>query len=84
MNTKTICHDCKKELKLNEKFMQYEVDGSIFAKCEVCHKKDPILRNFRKTEVYSRVVGYIRPVQQWHEGKQAEFVDRKEFCVEGC
>lgn len=33
----------------------------------------------QKTEVYSRVVGYIRPVQQWHEGKQAEFEDRKEF-----
>ena len=35
----------------------------------------------QKTEVYSRVVGYIRPVQQWHEGKQAEFEDRKEFVV---
>jgi ribonucleoside-triphosphate reductase len=35
----------------------------------------------QKTEVYSRVVGYIRPVQQWHEGKQAEFEDRKEFIV---
>ncbi|MFH0969447.1 MAG: ribonucleoside triphosphate reductase [Patescibacteria group bacterium] len=35
----------------------------------------------QKTEVYSRVVGYIRPVQQWHEGKQAEFADRKEFIV---
>ena len=35
----------------------------------------------QKTEVYSRVVGYIRPVQQWHQGKQAEFKDRKEFVV---
>ncbi len=33
------------------------------------------------TEVYSRVVGYIRPVQQWNMGKQAEFGDRKEFAV---
>lgn len=32
-------------------------------------------------EVYSRVVGYIRPVQQWNEGKQAEFSDRQEFAV---
>ncbi len=32
-------------------------------------------------EVYSRVVGYIRPVQQWNEGKQAEYDDRKEFVV---
>jgi len=30
-------------------------------------------------EVYSRVVGYIRPVSQWNEGKQKEFADRKEF-----
>ena len=35
----------------------------------------------QKTEVYSRVVGYIRPVQQWNKGKQAEFKDRTEFIV---
>ena len=33
----------------------------------------------QKTEIYSRVVGYIRPVDQWNKGKQAEFSDRKEF-----
>jgi len=32
-------------------------------------------------EVYSRVVGYIRPVQQWHLGKREEFKDRKVFKV---
>jgi ribonucleoside-triphosphate reductase len=32
-----------------------------------------------KTEVYSRVVGYFRPVQQWNKGKQEEFKDRREF-----
>jgi len=36
-----------------------------------------------KTEVYSRVVGYFRPVQQWNKGKQEEFKDRKEFVVPG-
>jgi ribonucleoside-triphosphate reductase len=30
-------------------------------------------------EVYSRIVGYIRPVQQWNDGKKAEFFDRKVF-----
>jgi anaerobic ribonucleoside-triphosphate reductase len=34
-----------------------------------------------RCEVYSRVVGYIRPVSQWNEGKQAEFADRLEFNV---
>jgi len=36
----------------------------------------------QKTEIYSRVVGYIRPVEQWNKGKQAEFSERKEFVVE--
>lgn len=30
-------------------------------------------------EIYSRVVGYYRPVQQWNEGKQEEFKHRKTF-----
>jgi len=30
-------------------------------------------------EVYSRIVGYIRPVQQWHKGKVQEFKERKTF-----
>ncbi|SHK64184.1 ribonucleoside-triphosphate reductase class III catalytic subunit [Desulfatibacillum alkenivorans DSM 16219] len=33
------------------------------------------------TEVYSRVVGYLRPVRQWNDGKQAEFSLRKTFSV---
>jgi anaerobic ribonucleoside-triphosphate reductase len=28
-------------------------------------------------EVYSRVCGYLRPVQQWNDAKVAEFNDRK-------
>lgn len=27
----------------------------------------------KQTEIYSRIVGYLRPVQQWNDGKQAEF-----------
>lgn len=34
-----------------------------------------------KTEVYSRVCGYFRPVQNWNKGKKAEFNDRKVFKV---
>ena len=33
-------------------------------------------------EVYSRIVGYIRPVNQWNEGKRAEFRTRKTYKVE--
>jgi len=30
-------------------------------------------------EVYSRVCGYIRPVQQWNPGKKAEYVKRRVY-----
>lgn len=32
-------------------------------------------------EVYSRVVGYFRPVSQWNKGKQEEFNERQEFML---
>lgn len=32
-------------------------------------------------EVYSRIVGYLRPVKQWNLGKQEEFKNRKEFSL---
>tara|TARA_Y100000310_G_C20621838_1_gene783762 strand:+ start:1317 stop:1472 length:156 start_codon:yes stop_codon:yes gene_type:complete len=37
-----------------------------------------------KCEVYSRIVGYLRPVGQWNEGKQAEWADRKTFAACDC
>jgi len=35
-----------------------------------------------EAEVYSRVVGYLRPVNQWNKGKREEFRTRKTFVVE--
>ncbi len=35
-----------------------------------------------ETEVYSRVVGYLRPVKQWNDGKQAEFGLRSRYTIE--
>lgn len=32
-----------------------------------------------KTEVYSRITGYYRPVQNWNDGKVQEYKDRKEY-----
>ena len=40
--------------------------------CPVCHKK---------TEVYSRITGYYRPIQNWNTGKTEEFKDRKEYDI---
>ena len=34
-----------------------------------------------ETEVYSRVVGYLRPVKQWNEGKQAEYNLRGKYKI---
>jgi hypothetical protein len=34
-------------------------------------------------EVYSRVVGYFRPVANWNDGKKAEFGDRKTYDAKG-
>ncbi len=42
--------------------------------CPQCAIKQPC-------EVYSRIVGYLRPVQQWNNGKKQEFEERKEFIV---
>ena len=42
--------------------------------CPKCTVKQPC-------EVYSRVVGYLRPIQQWHPGKKEEFRQRKEYKV---
>jgi ribonucleoside-triphosphate reductase len=52
--------------------------GYIAGKHEHC----PTCAGEKKTtecEVYSRVVGYLRPVAQWNRGKQQEFSDRKTF-----
>lgn len=47
------------------------VAGEHF-KCPHCGKD---------SEVYSRVVGYLRPVGQWNEGKQAEYSLRRAYRV---
>jgi ribonucleoside-triphosphate reductase len=41
------------------------------------HKHCPVCG--ANSEVYSRVVGYLRPVDQWNNGKQEEFAMRKTF-----
>ena len=36
----------------------------------------------QKTEVYSRITGYYRPVQNWNDGKSQEYKDRKVYDIE--
>jgi ribonucleoside-triphosphate reductase len=47
--------------------------GGEHHKCPTCGKT---------CNVYSRIVGYIRPLAQWHAGKQSEFELRKTFGLE--
>jgi ribonucleoside-triphosphate reductase len=44
------------------------------AKCPVCGAD---------TDVYSRVVGYLRPVSRWNDGKKAEFAMRRTYAGPG-
>ena len=45
--------------------------GEVY-ECPQCHEK---------TEVYSRITGYYRPVQNWNEGKAEEFRERKVYDI---
>ncbi len=49
------------------------------------HQGKNIIMNKQRqpVECYSRVVGYLRPVKQWNDGKQNEFADRKNFKIYG-
>jgi len=86
-----ICHDCKTAIEsdgenlTNGVFLTYEKEGekiNVF-KCNDCFAKNKALVNFQPCEVYSRVVGYIRPVGQWHKGKRQEYAERQEFKMPG-
>ena len=48
------------------------IEGEQYT-CPVCGEK---------TEVYSRITGYYRPVQNWNDGKSQEFKDRKTYVPE--
>ncbi len=45
--------------------------------------KNPQIQR-QKCDVYSRVVGFLTPVQQWNKGKRAEFFDRRTYDQTDC
>ena len=89
------CHDCGKLTLVvatlnNEQIIirggaVYKINTNsvsnknVFIKCDNCFKKNPVLENYRDIEVWSRVVGYLRPIQQWNKGKTEEYKLRKVF-----
>ncbi|MCG6909189.1 MAG: anaerobic ribonucleoside-triphosphate reductase [Deltaproteobacteria bacterium] len=84
------CHDCREEVSVVavpradgihiQGGSVYEPQrNNFFLKCDRCFRKEPALTNYQDCEVYSRVVGYLRPVAQWNDAKQEEFKDRRVF-----
>jgi anaerobic ribonucleoside-triphosphate reductase len=45
------------------------------------HFECPKCADHQPCEVYSRVVGYLRPVSQWNKGKRSEYAERRMFSV---
>ena len=74
-----VCFDCKRKMNEGDLVMPYEVGKNTYFKCEACHKINKDLANYQPCEVYSRIVGYIRPLAGWNPAKKAEFKDRKVF-----
>ncbi len=86
------CVSCEKEVEvLAEKGEEgfrvnggavYEIAKEVFkVKCDKCYEEQSELTLYQDCEVYSRVVGYLRPTSQWNMGKVSEYNDRKMFDV---
>ncbi len=81
------CHDCERKVEINDgelvdaKMLKYDTGNEKITviKCDNCFEKNPSLTNFQNCEVYSRIVGYIRPIQQWNAGKRVEYSEREEY-----
>ncbi len=74
---KKVCEGYKLPyFTLTPSFTVCPQDGYIRGEHPTCPKCG------KKTEVYSRVVGYLRPVSQWNEGKQAEFQLRARYKID--
>ena len=89
------CHDCGKSVKVcihRDDTRAIVIEGGavynplsnaqIFLKCDNCFRKDRVLLNWQKCEVYTRVVGYLRPVQEFNLGKQEEYKMRKNYAIQ--
>lgn len=71
------CRKCNKETSIVVKLTDkgFDISGGALMRnggmeCDDC---------FAKTEVYTRVVGYLRPHEQMNTGKRKEIDDRKMF-----
>jgi anaerobic ribonucleoside-triphosphate reductase len=72
------CPKCDEEME-NKKSNSVRLENRLIEGAEHGAAKEQVKHKRTKCEVYSRIVGYLRPVNQWNDGKQAEFEDRKNF-----
>jgi len=82
-----LCYDCGKKVTIKadvdddgkltvEGGALYFTDwGETLMKCDECFERDHTLH--RKIDVYSRIVGYMRPVDNWNIGKKQEWKNRR-------
>ena len=82
------CYDCDKQIKISDdgkiengvKLIYEKNDKKVkIFKCNRCFEESESWS--QKCEVYQRIVGYLRPVQNWNKGKVQEFTERKTFTV---
>lgn len=81
------CFDCGCKITLNEdeiengSLLSYrEENEDIFIfKCDDCLKKNKEISDYKECEIYTRIVGYLRPVNQYNPGKQQEYKERVEY-----
>jgi len=92
------CHDCGAPVCVDADFKEdgsVTVEGGalfnprigsteskLFFKCDSCFQKNATLKDYRPCLVYSRIVGYLRPVKDWNDAKQSEFNQRKTFKID--
>ena len=76
---KMICNNFKLPyFSLSPTFSICPEHGYIYGEHPTCPKCEAEGKE-NKCEVYTRIVGYLRPVDQWNNGKRAEYGDRKLF-----
>lgn len=90
------CVDCNKDVKVEVKAIgenqieikggaiyqppkQYNYPEEYVCKCDTCFKIDPKIH--QRNEVYTRVVGYLRPTSQMNAGKISEIEQRAMFHI---
>lgn len=86
----STCMDCHKECTINIERTGPETieikngaigirKGEYYFKCDDCWKTN---KNFgTNCEVYSRIVGYLRPLSHWNDVKRSEFHSRTMYKI---